>query len=463
MKKVDFLFVYEVRNREIDSICLLGAYLEIKGYTVAYINSWDSLYILPEDITAKVVVLSAAYNNGTYKYFTSRAKSFQKAINLQWEQVLTNYVRYSKEKTSWDYSGVALHTRHICWGEDNKEYLQRKFGVNEKYLKVCGYLPLDFYREEFKPTTIDRESLYNHYGLDVNKKTILFVSSFSVIGLPKSEEAMNTEERRMNEKKIHWESQAIIMEWFEQFAHNYPSYQIVYRPHPAEAKNQKLISKTKEIENFYVIQDESIRNWIQNCDIICNWMSTSMIEMYASGKKTILMRPVHIPHELDMDIFTKGDCESVNTYEHFCQAVFDEKQEYSFPINKQDLLYYYDIQEEPVYRRIGNYLIETFNNPDYTSENIIRRPRVIKGLNVRVVRILTTGTGILQKILLHGEENTEEPINKYGFFKTFLINKYSKYKYFKQKWMQNRITEEELRDKIESFKTIIVNSSDGFH
>ena len=32
MRDVDFLFVYEVKNREMDSICLVGAYLEEKGY-----------------------------------------------------------------------------------------------------------------------------------------------------------------------------------------------------------------------------------------------------------------------------------------------------------------------------------------------------------------------------------------------------------------------------------------------
>ena len=31
MKKVDFLFIYEVRNRELENICLLAAELEKYG------------------------------------------------------------------------------------------------------------------------------------------------------------------------------------------------------------------------------------------------------------------------------------------------------------------------------------------------------------------------------------------------------------------------------------------------
>ena len=49
IKDVDFLFIYEVLNREMDSICLLGAYLERRGYSVAYLNTWDTMYNqLPE-------------------------------------------------------------------------------------------------------------------------------------------------------------------------------------------------------------------------------------------------------------------------------------------------------------------------------------------------------------------------------------------------------------------------------
>ena len=32
MKKVDFLFIYEVKNRELENICLLAAELEKRGF-----------------------------------------------------------------------------------------------------------------------------------------------------------------------------------------------------------------------------------------------------------------------------------------------------------------------------------------------------------------------------------------------------------------------------------------------
>ena len=49
IRDVDFLFTYEVRNRELDSICLLGAYLEKKGKLDSgkievVLTDWDKPY-----------------------------------------------------------------------------------------------------------------------------------------------------------------------------------------------------------------------------------------------------------------------------------------------------------------------------------------------------------------------------------------------------------------------------------
>ena len=42
-KHVDFLFVYEVKARELENICLLACELERRGYTTAIVNSWTML------------------------------------------------------------------------------------------------------------------------------------------------------------------------------------------------------------------------------------------------------------------------------------------------------------------------------------------------------------------------------------------------------------------------------------
>ena len=42
MRDVDFLFVYDVKNREFENISLLGAELERRGYKVGFQSFWHS-------------------------------------------------------------------------------------------------------------------------------------------------------------------------------------------------------------------------------------------------------------------------------------------------------------------------------------------------------------------------------------------------------------------------------------
>jgi len=448
VESVDFLFEYEVRNRELDSICLIGAYLESKGYTIGFVNSWDSLFNNPPMYDAKVMVISACYNDGTYDYFCSHAYKFDKVVNMQWEQVLCNSVVYSKEPSSWDYSGDALNTRHICWGINEKEYLVNRFQFDPDRLEICGYIPLDFYRKEFRNTTPDRKSLFEKYGLDSKKKTILFVSSFTWIGLPKSEEAIGDEEQKNKERQLHIDSQAEILDWFIRYLKENEDVQIIYRPHPAEAKNEKLRELSNVIDNFYVIPDEGIRNWIINCDILCNWQSTSMIEMFVSEKPVYLLRPVKIPFDLEMPIFDEKRIEPIESYEGFNRALLGNNQK-TFPIPEVDVLQFYDINDEPVYKRIGDYLIKTLKDDKYHSRKVNKTifdidseyRRVRRNIGAKIMTIVNL-------VFSNGEKITMNNLNE----------KIAHNNYFIAKMKQNGVSGKELHDKIKLYKSIIEKS-----
>lgn len=455
MKNVDFLFEYEVRNRELDSICLLGAYLETKGYRVGYVNSWDNLYHFQRSYRTKVIVISAAYNNETYNFFTSHADSFQKVVNMQWEQVLVNRIVYSEDPSSWDYSGTALSTRHVCWGEENRKYLNSRYSIPESYLRVCGYIPLDFYRKEFLEIAPKREELFEKYNLDPQRRTILFVSSFSGIGLPKSEEAIGNDYKKKLEKQIQTDSQRKIINWFDAFLETHSDYQIVYRPHPSEADNSILLKKTQTVRGFHVIAQESIRNWIQCCDILCNWQSTSMIEMFISGKKTLLLRPISIPFENEMPIFIKGKYISITNYDDFESAILDNRKNYPFPIEKDDLLRFYDIDNKPTYQRIGEYLIESLNDNNYNSPNRNKKSSFLRKVYRHTkMKIFTAAASVAYKIFCRNE-TSENGTKMISSLKARINEQYVHYNYFKQKMKLNRVSQKELRKKIECYKKII--------
>ena len=449
-KDVDFLFIYETRNREIDSICLLGAYLEEKGYRVGYINTWDSMYHRHPEYRTGTALLSACYGDGEYAFFTGHALKFEKVVNLQWEQVIMNGVAFSKGKTDWDYSGEALRTRHVSWGENNRDYLHDKFGIDYAMTRVCGYLPLDFYREELRGATAERDALFSRFGLDPKRKTLLFISSFAEAGKPVSEAAVVDDDEQESRENILLQetSQQILLDWFRQLIRDEEGIQVVYRPHPAEANNPAVLRCAREVPDFHVIQQESIRNLIMNCDILCNWQSTSMIELYTAGKKALILRPKEIPFKRAMPIFEEGHFTAVKTYGELLAGVREEHP--AFPVEEDRLLRFYSVTDRPAYERVGQYLIDTLQDPDYRSRDIgghasakgrilHRAQRKASTLKSRAVRSVYR--------LLGGDP--ESPRGRK------IEEDYIHYRYFVQMMRQNRISPRELRRKIDSYRTMI--------
>ena len=451
---VDFLFIYEVKQREIDSICLLGAWLENKGYKVGYINSWDSMYHRHTEYSTKVAVISSCCTSGAYSYFTGHSRHFEKAINLQWEQVRMNFSLNSKVQIAADFRGQALETRHVCWGENNRQFLHERYGVPLEMLRVCGYLPLDFYREELRDATEKRETLFARYGLDPSKQTLLFISSFADAGKPESEIELQEgdPQENLDKRNVQATNQKIILDWFRKLCKEDVNVQIIYRPHPAEASNPNILQIAREIPNFHVIGQESIRNWIVNCDILCNWQSTAMIEMYAAKKKTLILRPQPIPYLFSMPIFEEGHFKAVTTYDELIAGIREENPE--FPVDTDILLQFYSITDRPVYERLGQYLIDTMNDPDYQCPDIGNHMSP-KG---RIIHRVKMKSATARAKTAHGAYRLfrgKEPEKDTSARAAKIRENYLHYTYYEQKMRQNRSSPQELREKIDAYRKMI--------
>ncbi|MBP1553590.1 MAG: hypothetical protein J6B21_05490 [Oscillospiraceae bacterium] len=367
MKKVDFLFVYEVKNRELENITLLAAELERRGFSVAFLNTWACLNAPFEDYDAEVVVTSACYTTDTYKFFTRHAARFRKVVNLQWEQVLRNGYAEADGATSWDFSGEALVTRHICWGENTKNRLMAKYNVAEEFLKICGYISLDFYRKEFKPFIKTKEELFGEFGLDTNKTTSLFISSFAIATMPK--ENMGTAPGDFNEVFVQntIDSQKAVLDWFGTACKEYPDHQFIYRAHPSESDNPVLLKLAEEIPNFYYISKYPVKHWIANCDKIYNWTSTSAAEVYAAGKQAFILEPVPVDHRVTYPFFEGG--KTVKTYDEFKVTVEMDISSPNQPLDTTKFAECYMQTETPVYKNLCDVLEETYSSTEYTCKN----------------------------------------------------------------------------------------------
>ena len=377
MKKVDFLFIYEVKNRELENITLMAAELERRGYTTAFLNSWYCSENDFEEYDAEVCIISACYSTGTYNYFTRHALNFKKVVNLQWEQVLRNGYAEADGKTSWDFSGEALNTRHICWGENTKQRLMKKYNVPEEYLKVCGYISLDFYRDEFKNFFMDKNDLYKEFGLYTNKITNLFISSFAIATMPKENrgEAPGDFNEVFIQNTI--DSQKVVVDWFMSACEKYPDMQFIYRAHPSEPVNPTLTELANNVENFFYISKYPVKHWISNCDKIYNWTSTSAAEVYVSGKQSFILMPVPIDRRISYPFFEGG--QAITTYDEFIRSLEMPTCEENQPLDTSRFEDCYMQNESPVYMNLCDVFEDTYKSTSYFSnKNEHKKPNEYK-------------------------------------------------------------------------------------
>lgn len=365
MKKVDFLFIYEVKNRELENITLLAAELERRGYTTAFINSWTSMYSSFESYDAEVVVLSACYNTGTYHYFTHHASKFRKVVNMQWEQVIKNGYAFAEVPTSWTFSGEGLRNRHICWGNNTKERLHTRFGVPYEYLKVCGHIALDFYKPEFREFVIPREKLFTENGLDPNKKTALFIASFAMANMPDRLLAISSDTLKDIDVKTARQSQSDLIEWFSKVVPKHPDIQFVYRYHHSEANDERLKKLEETVDNFYCISKEAIKHWIIACDKIYNWESTSAIEVYVADKQNFVLRPIELPWEVDLPLFKNADI--ITDADGFDKSMALDCDVKNQPYDDEVMHDYYDMDGRFTFHKICDLLEETYASTEYSS------------------------------------------------------------------------------------------------
>lgn len=344
-EKVDFLFIYENKNRELENICLLKYELERRGYSVKLMETWYCNHHYQKPVNAEVVVVFAFYNDGQIPMIRKYVSSAEKIVNLQWEQLHTIADELA-ENTLYFMKGKALKAVHISWGRENYKLLTEKCGVKPENVCLAGHITMDFLRPQMKGYYKAKEELCDEYGLNAKNRIYMFVSSFSYVGMPDEEleTGVYTETAfsPMERKKISIQSQFEIMDWVRETLALYPDIYFIYRPHPAEKENPRLLQLEKEYSNFRVIDDYSVKQWIVVCDKIYTWFSTSIAEIYMAKKTCSVLRPVKIPYKSDMRIYE--NCSYISEKKEFIDDYLNLGTE--FPLNVDMLREYYEFDRE---------------------------------------------------------------------------------------------------------------------
>ena len=361
----DFLINYEHKAREIEPICLIKAELERRGYSVEFSCTYDEDRIrFVQCRKAKVVLTSALYNDAClYGFVYSIAGFCRKVVNLQWEQALTNQDEsdpsfYQNPK---EHSTEALH---LCWGEEPRNRLLRA-GVKGDRAVVVGPVQMDFLRPEFADFYLTREDLARRFNLDATKDWVLFISSFTFVNM--TDEEYDTEVKHMGTRLHDFQRLSIlskqeIINWLEVAIKRHPEKIFIYRPHPSENGDQSLLEIELKHQNFRIVKDLSVKQWIKCSDKILTWYSTSAAEVFFAGKSCTILRPVAIPYEWDVSIYR--DARMISDINHFLQDI--EKDDDSFPLSEALIRDYFQSQDTtPAYMRLCDVLERVLNSQDY--------------------------------------------------------------------------------------------------
>ena len=365
---VDVCILIEHVNREFESALLTKVYLERLGLSCEvvcysyfkYENFWR--------LNPKLVIVHSCYRNGCLKTLIQfRMKRAPIIINLHSEQIV-NSVRRDLI-VGQDEAKDKIY--HVSWGKVFTDSLIAA-GVKPETIIKCGNPRLDFFKkglvEQFVCT---RESLADHYSLDVNKKWAMYSANTMHL-------------RRIDEKpgNPHW-PEAIevgtksfykIVDWIEQFVKEVPDIEFIYRPHPGEFKIIEKLHKLKEqYPNFHIINEQPIRNWLYHCEFSGSWMSTSCVEASRFGRYMQVLRPFSVPDDIELDLL-KGFDDFVENYKQFKERFTIETK---VPDSLTELIanYYYN-PELPACKVLADFAKERLEDEESIRPTVVMKRKI---------------------------------------------------------------------------------------
>ena len=333
---LDFLFIYEHINRELDSLCFLKVLLEDMGYSVELMNSQDySQDYRKKEKQPKVVGIFSVYNENSIRYYaTACANNRTKIFNFQWEQIFSKTDIDSGFVTP---KGMQKEIVQLCWGEYSQKRLT---DAGVKNAPITGAMHLDFLTNQLEGYYKNKDTIKDEYLIS-SDKILLYISSFSFAAMNEIErktmdKIMGSSNSELQEHEI--KQKNVILDYLSTFAREHKEYTVVYRPHPGERTDCILEKLSLEIPNFRIIYDESVKQWIKIADNIVLSNSTTIVEAFFSNKNCVCLRPFGLETEYDAMFYE--NCRYVNNYEDLEQCIISGCL--SFPIEVDEIAKYYD-------------------------------------------------------------------------------------------------------------------------
>ena len=368
---MDVLIFYEHKVREYPACCALKAELNRRDISAKIchndgpgiwryrIFSRPSIAIGPSALEVPLGKNWTCLNNytdylrGTVNYF----------VNLQVEQIFAddNTAEYSIiQDPEWRDRII-----YICWGEKRKQQLLER-GVPKDQIAVTGAIHLDFLSPPLSSCYYSREQLAGLYGLDMDKRWIVFVSSYTYADMLNEDREWLVQVRKQSgcadplpqiQEAIDrsTESRDLTLDWIDRYLSDDPDSIYIYRPHPGERVSAQMVRMTEKfMGQFVIISSETLQNWAIAADIVDVWISTAVVDLWKMKKPCFLIHPVPPPEGF---VPSTMDCRAaIQTYESFEKVHrngWDAARDPA-PWKEEELRNYYAESSAPAYRAVGD-------------------------------------------------------------------------------------------------------------
>lgn len=383
---IDFLFVYEHRAREIESLCLLRAELQRRGYSVEIlqVNSYHGYGFFLQK-KPRVVMVFALYGNKELRYNVYRiCGSIKKIVSCQCEQVLSDIELKEERTLPKEHAAQAVF---LCWGNSFRAWLEAH-GVHHAI--ETGAVQMDLLLPRFRGYDLSRQAIAAQYKINAGDKIILYISSFSYTTLRRheAEDLRNLLGCRMFEDMLEQQekAKAATLEWIEKALQANENMVFIYRPHPAERVDQTLWKMSRKSDRFKVISEYSVRQWILVADKIYTMYSTSIADAFFAKKPCLILRPVPVSAQTDSCIYKNA--KAITSYEEF-EKTLREASSNEFPIAERDIHAYYNT-EGMAYQRVCDLLIKVletsaYDMPDYEQTGRIVAREIAKNFIKQII------------------------------------------------------------------------------
>lgn len=364
---LDFLIMYEVKVRELESIIVLGNELKKRGYSVDYISFEEvdhNKYIKNRKLIKKYfnnvrvcLTPSLYHDKELFDIVYYVCGQCEYVINLRWEQYFSNSAMNNPDIYLFPH-GDAQKANYLCWGQYSYDSLIAA-GVDKSNLFLTGALQLDFVRKEFSGYYMSRGEIYEKYQIPEKSKTVLYMSSFTRATMTerqiiKEKNDFKEENYKVDESVFDFgrQSYEITLSWIEEFLKKNKDVVFIYRPHPAENITDKIKTLVDKYDNFKIITDYSVKQWISVCDTIVTWVSTSIVEAYFANKPCFIVRPLPYRWEDDMSVYK--DATFLTTKEEFLNIL---NMQCKMSVSEEVMRYAYSVDDKlPSFIRLSDEL-----------------------------------------------------------------------------------------------------------